>query len=409
MQRSTERILTTHVGSLIRTPAIMLGMKARTLKQPYDQARLAADVRQGITDVVRMQVEAGIDIPNDGEFARHGFSSYVHERLSGLQPREPDPGADPFATTDLAERAIFPDFFPQYFSHFRYLWMSPEVSIADVPNRPGNYERFQVVGPIAYTGQAALQRDIDSLKSALQGLDVVDAFLTAVPPTGRTTDTDVLKFYPSESAYMYAVADALYEEYKAITDAGFILQLDLAATSRTNKHAIDERVEVVNQALRDIPEERVRYHHCWGSMNHPHTTDVPLKDFVDALLKIKAQAYSIEAGNPRHEHEWMLWKDVKLPDGKILIPGLVSHQTNVVEHPELVAWRIKNYASVVGKENVIAGTDCGFAQHWDAIRVHPTVQWAKLKALADGAALASQELWPRGERAEPAVVQTGGA
>jgi 5-methyltetrahydropteroyltriglutamate--homocysteine methyltransferase len=249
------------------------------------------------------------------------------------------------------------------------------------------------VGPITYKGQAEVRRDIEALTTALQGLHVADAFITATPPSGRRADADILKFYPSHGAYAYAVADALHEEYQAITDAGFILQLDLASTSGHNPQAVEERVELVNHALRDIPEEQVRYHHCWGSMNTPHTTDPPLKDFVQAMLRIKAQAYSIEAANPRHEQEWLLWRDVKLPEGKILIPGLISHQTNVVEHPELVAWRIKNYASVVGKENVIAGADCGFAQHWDAIRVHPTVQWAKLQSLVEGAALASQELW----------------
>jgi 5-methyltetrahydropteroyltriglutamate--homocysteine methyltransferase len=393
MKRSTARILTTHVGSLIRTPEILQGMKARTLGQPNDQTQLAADVRAGIIEVVRKQIAVGIDIPNDGEFARHGFSTYIHERLAGLEPREIDPRDDPFGAADVAERRVFPEFFEQYFAHYRHLWMLPEVSIAELPNRPGNYERFKVVGPISYRGHDAVRRDIETLQTALAGLPHADAFMTAVPPTGRTTDADILKFYPSESAYMYAIADALREEYKAITDAGFILQLDLAATAIANKFAIEERVEVVNYALRGIPAEQVRYHHCWGSMNSPHTQDVPLSKFVEHMLKINAQAYSIEAANPRHEHEWMVWRDVRLPDGKVLIPGVISHQTNVVEHPDLVAWRIKNYASVVGRENVIAGADCGFSQHWDAIRVHPTVQWAKLQALVEGAALASADLW----------------
>jgi 5-methyltetrahydropteroyltriglutamate--homocysteine methyltransferase len=198
----------------------------------------------------------------------------------------------------------------------------------------------------------------------------------------------------------------MHEEYKAIVDAGFIVQLDLGlparnqiipgkhyATWEETRRASEMQIEAYNHALRGIPEDRVRYHLCWGSMNTPHTTDVPLKDIVDLILRINAQAYSIEAANPRHEHEWMVWKDVKLPDGKILIPGVVSHQTNVVEHPELVAMRIKNYASVVGRENVIAGTDCGFAQGWSMIRVHPEVQWAKLATLVEGAKLASRDLW----------------
>ena len=200
----------------------------------------------------------------------------------------------------------------------------------------------------------------------------------------------------------------MHEEYKAIVDAGFVVQLDLGLPARNQvlpgnpnptwdelRRASEMQIEAYNHALRGIPQDRVRYHLCWGSMNTPHTTDVPLKDIVDLILKINAQAYSIEAANPRHEHEWMVWKDVKLPDGKILIPGIISHQTNVVEHPELVAWRIKNYASVVGRENVIAGTDCGFSQGWSMIRVHPEVQWAKLEALAEGARLASRDLWMR--------------
>jgi 5-methyltetrahydropteroyltriglutamate--homocysteine methyltransferase len=396
MQRSTERILTTHVGSLIRTPEIMQGMKARTIDQPYDQAKLAADIKQGVTEVVRKQVDVGIDVPNDGELGRHGFSSYVHERLGGLRLRPLEATENMWANGgDFSEQNVFPEFFEQYYSHYRHLWMPPEVSIDDVPNRPGNFQRFQVVAPITYTGQAAIERDIATLKEAATGLPVADIFMTATPPTGRRNDSDVRKFYASDEAYLYAVADALHEEYKAITDAGFILQLDLSATNPGSPHPIEQRIEVTNYALRDIPEEQVRYHHCWGSMNHPHTTDTALRDIVHLLLKIKAQAYSIEAANPRHEHEWMVWKDVKLPDGKILIPGVISHQTNVVEHPELVAWRIKNFASVVGKENVIASADCGFSQFWDSIRVHPTVQWAKLKALADGAALASAQLWSR--------------
>src|SRR5438034_3794159 len=241
----------------------------------------------------------------------------------------------------------------------------------------------------------------------MAGLNFADACLPADLPTRRRIDQDIDKFYPSREAYLYAVADALREEYRAIADAGLIVQLDLAALAAGSgsrqfaPNDADENVEIINHALQGIPEERVRYHHCWGSMNTPHTQDAPLSTFVHHMLRIHAQAYSVEAGNPRHEHEWMLWKDVKLPDGKILIPGLISHQTNVVEHPELVAWRIKNFASVVGKENVIAGTDCGFSQFWDSIRVHPSVQWAKLKALADGAALASAELW--GARAAAAA------
>jgi 5-methyltetrahydropteroyltriglutamate--homocysteine methyltransferase len=403
VKRSTERILTTHSGSLIRTREIIEGMKARTIDRPYDQVKLAADIKTGIGEVVRKQVEVGIDVVNDGELGRRGFTSYIHQRLTGLEPRPPEP--HDFQLGPGGERAQFPEFSEQYDKYFRVLWMYPEISMAEVENAPAIVERFRVTGPISYKGQAAVQDDIATLKAALDGLAPADAFITAVTPTSRGSDRDVEKFYPTRQAYLYDLADAMHEEYKAITDAGFILQCDFAALNpsgiidRTNAPLEDGRrarelaVEVLNHALRDIPEDRVRYHHCWGSNNRPHTTDTSLNEIVPQMLKIKAQAYGVEAANPRHEHEWMVWKDVKLPDGKILIPGFISQSTNVVEHPELVAWRIKNFASVVGKENLIAGVDCGFSQYWDQIRVHPSVQWAKLSTLVEGAALASKELY----------------
>jgi 5-methyltetrahydropteroyltriglutamate--homocysteine methyltransferase len=407
VKRSTERILTTHAGSLVRTRAIIEGMKARTINQPYNEEQLAADIQRGIKEVVRKQVEAGIDVVNDGEYARPGCHCYVHERLTGLQPRPLDPDEDVWGARTDREQIKFPEFFEQYHDHFRYIWMLPEVSLDDVPNLPGNYERFIVTGPVTYRGQSLVRQDISTLKSATEGLDVSDVFITAATPMmARRSDRDVLEHYPSQEAYLYALADALREEYRAIADAGFLLQVELgvlnprrqmlgnaAPTPEEVQHAMDLGVEIVNHALQGIPEDRVRYHHCWGSMNSPHTQDAPLKDIVHSMFKIKAQAYGVEAANPRHEHEWMVWQDVKLPDGKILIPGIISHQTNVVEHPELVAWRIKNYASVIGKENLIAGADCGFSQYWDSIRVHPSVQWAKLEALAEGARLASRDLW----------------
>ncbi|HKE92797.1 MAG TPA: hypothetical protein VKB34_00710 [Povalibacter sp.] len=407
MKRSTDRILTTHAGSLVRTHEIIEGMKARTINTPYDERRLADDIERGIKEVVRKQAAVGIDVVNDGEYARPGCHCYIHERLTGLQPRPLDPGEDVWGARSDREQIKFPEFFEQYHDHFRYIWMLPEVSLADVPNLPGNYERFTVTGLVTYSGHALVQRDIATLTAATEGLNVSDVFITATTPMmARRSDRDILEHYPSMEAYLYALADALHEEYTAITAAGFLLQIELgvlnprrqmldnaAATAEELQHAMDLGVEIVNHALRGIPEDRVRYHHCWGSMNSPHTQDAPLKDIVGSMLKIHAQAYGVEAANPRHEHEWMVWRDVKLPEGKILIPGIISHQTSVVEHPELVAWRIKNYASVVGKENLIAGADCGFSQYWDSIRVHPSVQWAKLEALAEGARLASRELW----------------
>ncbi|MBV9355823.1 MAG: methionine synthase [Chloroflexi bacterium] len=419
MKRSTDRILTTHVGSLVRPAAILQGVKAHVLHEPYDEAQFARDVQDGIHEVVRKQAEIGIDIPSDGEYGRQGFRGYINERLGGLEPREPRPEEVPFANLRSPERELFPEFYNQYYSHYRYLWMPPEVDISKVPNLPGNHQHYRVVGPITYTGQAAIKHDIETLKSAMAGHHFADAFIASDVPSGRSGDENVRDFFASESAYLYAVADALHEEYKAITDSGLLLQIDLAALNprrrwtltessngipdqETGQRAVQEGVEILNHALRDVPEDRVRYHHCWGSMNTPHVEDPPLREIAPSMLKIKAQAYVVEAANPRHEHEWMVWKDLKLPDGKILIPGLISHQTNVVEHPELVAWRIKNFVSLVGKENLIAGVDCGFSQYWDSIRVHPSVQWAKLKSLVDGAALASAELWRR----EPALAAT---
>jgi 5-methyltetrahydropteroyltriglutamate--homocysteine methyltransferase len=396
------------VGSLVRPVSILRGMKARTVEKPYDQDQLARDVHQGIHDVVRKQVELGIDIPSDGEFGRPGFVNYIHERLSGIERRPLDPNEDIWGARADREQQVFPEFFEQYHDHFRYLWMPPEVPIDDVPNLPGNYEKFRLVDRVQYVGQRAIQHDIETFRSALQGLSVADAFINAVSPMQRVrSDRDVLEYYRGEEDYMYALADVLREEYRAITDAGFLLQVDLGAlnprrgvlqhnrnpTPEDMTRAMELAVDVLNHALQGIPEEQVRYHHCWGSMNSPHTQDQPLREIVGPLLRIRAQAYVLEAANPRHEHEWMVWKDAKLPDGKILIPGVISHQTNVVEHPEVVAWRLENYASVIGKENLIAGVDCGFSQYWDSIRVHPTVQWAKLGALVEGASLASHKLW----------------
>jgi 5-methyltetrahydropteroyltriglutamate--homocysteine methyltransferase len=410
LKRSTDRILTTHVGSLVRTPQILRGIKAHVMHEPYDDDQFAKDVAAGIHEVVRRQAEIGIDIPSDGEYSKQGFRGYINERLSGLVPRDPRADEVPFGALGFPERELFPEFYEQYFAHYRYLWMPPEVDISDVPNLPGNHQHYRLTGPVAYVGQTAIKRDIETFESAMAGFNFVDAFVPSDVPSGRSGDENIRDFYPSESAYLYAVADALHDEYRAITDSGLLLQIDLASLNPNRRwtlteggtglpdleigqRAVEQGVEILNHALAGIPEERVRYHHCWGSMNTPHVADPPLREIAPAMLKINAQAYVVEAANPRHEHEWMVWRDFKLPEGKILIPGLISHQTNVVEHPELVAWRIKNFATVVGKENVIAGVDCGFSQYWDSIRVHPSVQWAKLKALVDGAALASAELW----------------
>jgi len=282
------------------------------------------------------------------------------------------------------------------------MYMDPEVDISDLPNVYGTFEAYRVTGPVSYAGQHAIQRETDRLKSALAGTGVSEAFITCTPPTvalGRTRD--VLEHYKSEEEYLFAMADVMREEYMAIVDAGFLLQVDYpgaAGRARGNAEGEGRRrligVEALNYALRDIPEEKIRLHYCSGSGLEPHSTNPSLRDTIlPVLLEVKAQAIEIEGASARHEHEWMVFRDIKLPEGKILIPGVIAHNYQVLEHPELVAWRIENWASVVGKENVIAGVDCGFSQHWDSRRTTPDVQWAKLESLVEGARLASKKLW----------------
>lgn len=398
-----ERILTTHVGSLVRPVALLEMVIDGVAGAPVDQAAFDALVTSSIKDVVAKQAEVGIDIPSDGEFSKPDFHNYVERRLGGIESQPVTASSRGFYYPQLAEE--FPGFMKQYGGMYRTMWLPPEIPGAkvqaalDAPSRRSVVER-----PITYEGQAELEKDLDNFAAALAGHDFADAFVpSATPSRSDAFSGDV---YKSEEEYLYALADAMHVEYKAIVDAGYMVQLDLGLPARNQvlpgnpnpsledlRRASEMQVEAYNHALRGIPPERVRYHMCWGSMNTPHTTDVPLTEVVDLILKINAKYYAIEGANPRHEHEWMVWKDVKLPEDKVLIPGMVSHQTNVVEHPELVSWRIQNYASVVGRERVIAGTDCGFSQGWSMMRVHEEVQWAKLRALAEGAALASKALW----------------
>jgi 5-methyltetrahydropteroyltriglutamate--homocysteine methyltransferase len=404
MKRSTERILTTHVGSLNRPPEILESILSRAAGREWDADAFERLVGEGVCQVVRKQAEVGIDIPSDGEFSKPNFFSYATERLAGLETRDDAPPPSAMNYPILVQE--YPGFMAQYNGMYRTMWMPPSLprELIDAAIARAGRERTVVSGKVTYEGQQFVQRDLANFRRALEGLAFEEAFVPSATPS--RSDADPGGVYENEQAYLYDLADAMHEEYTAIVDAGFVVQLDLGLPARNQvlpgkpaptweelRRASEMQIEAYNHALRGIPEDRVRYHLCWGSMNTPHTSDVPLKDIVDLILKIDAQAYSIEAANPRHEHEWMVWRDVKLPEGKILIPGIISHQTNVVEHPELVAWRIKNYASVVGRENVIASTDCGFSQGWQMIRVHPEVQWAKLSALVEGAALASQELW----------------
>ncbi|MCI0440114.1 MAG: cobalamin-independent methionine synthase II family protein [Chloroflexi bacterium] len=387
MKRSSSRILTTHVGSLVRPPALAEKIRAKESGQPYDKQALAAQVCSSVAEVVRKQAEAGIDIPSDGEYGKPNFSGYVNERLSGFERRPRNPNESPILNWGR-DRKAFLEFYQEY-----------ESSTASVVGNP-----VVCAAPIAYTGQAAVQADIEIFKAALAGVDVEEAFIPAVAP-GTIEGQRRNEYYPTAKDYLFAIAEAMREEYRAIVDAGFLLQiddprivvqydmLDPAPSVEQYQEFAELRVEAINHALEGIPPERVRYHLCWGSWHGPHTTDFPLKDIVDIVLRIRAGAYSIEAANPRHEHEWQVWERVRLPDGKILIPGVIAHTTNTVEHPELVAWRVANFARLVGRENVIAGSDCGFSQGALNPRVHPSIMWAKLRALSEGAALATKQLW----------------
>ena len=398
-----ERILTTHVGSLCRPAALLEMVIDQVAGNPVDQDAFDKLVASSVRDVVAKQAEVGVDIPSDGEFSKPDFASYVTRRLGGIETRPTTRTSDGLYYPQLAEE--FPGFMKQYSGMYRTMWLPPEVprekaeAAMNVP-----IARSVVTRPIAYEGQADLKRDLDNFASALAGHDFADAFVPSATPSRH--DAFPEEVYASEKDYLYALADAMHEEYKAIVDAGYMVQLDLGLPSRNqvlpgNPHpTIDDlrkaselQVEAYNHALRGIPTERVRYHMCWGSMNTPHTTDVPLRELVDLILKINAKYYVIEGANPRHEHEWQVWKNAKLGPGQVLIPGVISHATNVVEHPELVAERITRLARVLGRENVIAGTDCGFAQGPFYRRVHPSVMWAKLEALSEGARLASRDLW----------------
>jgi 5-methyltetrahydropteroyltriglutamate--homocysteine methyltransferase len=396
MKTSTDRILTTHVGSIPRPESIRELLRARLTGRAVDADALAARVDEAVRDVVRRQAECGIDVVSDGEMGKTSFIAYTDERLTGFTSMRPDDPDVPASNTSVAwarrldtrrEWRAFREYYEAY------------LPAAMPPSAPPTV----CTGPIAYRGEALLKRDLASFRAALAGVGVTEAFVPAIAPgmVGR----DQNRYYPTEEAYRFALADALRTEYRAIVDAGFILQIDDPGLGETWDMIIPAptlaeyrrmqaiNLEALNHALAGIPEDRVRYHLCWGSWQGPHEGDLALKDIVDLMLTVKAQAYSVEAATPRHAYEWRIWKDVRLPEGKILIPGVIAHTTAVVEHPETIAERIANFASVVGRERVIAGADCGFAQGALYARQHPTVMWAKFRALAEGAALASRRLW----------------
>jgi 5-methyltetrahydropteroyltriglutamate--homocysteine methyltransferase len=392
MKRSTNRILTTHVGSIIRPPKLTEMIQARQAGQRVDEGAYEQTLKDSVADVVKRQSQAGIDIVNDGEFGKSSsWSLYILKRLSGFEMRDALPGANPFARG--ADREQFKDFYE-------------ELEGAKATTAWSNVTRQDAVctGPATYVGHAELQRDIDNLKAGLNGVAVEEAFLPVAAPASAIPDRKN-EYYKTDEDLLVALAEALRTEYKIIADSGILLQVDDARAAVTFDRMVPpasfddyykwlaHHVDVLNHALAGIAPEKIRYHVCWGSWPGPHVSDVPLRKIVDLILRVNAGAYLLEAANPRHEHEWQVWKDVKLPEGKILVPGVVSHGTNVVEHPELVAERLLRFTGCVGPENVIAGTDCGFAQEELNRRVHPSIMWAKLESMAEGARIASKQLW----------------
>jgi 5-methyltetrahydropteroyltriglutamate--homocysteine methyltransferase len=387
MKRSTDRILTTHVGSLIRPAPLQEFLRAKQAGRSYDQAAYESCLKSSVAEVVREQAQTGVDVVSDGEFGKSiSWSQYVLERLSGFERRPIKSGGNPF--TRGVDRERFAEFYTEL----------------DAREGVATTVEAVCVGPIAYTGEAELKRDIDNFKAALKEADVTEAFLPVAAPASVIPDRKN-EYYKSEEDLIRAIGAAMRTEYRTIIEAGFVLQLDDARAAVTYDRMVPPasfadyrkwlalQAEVVNEAIAGLPADRIRYHVCWGSWPGPHTSDVPLKDIVDPILGMKVGAYVIEGANPRHEHEWRVWETAKLPPDRLLIPGVISHATNVVEHPELVAERIVRLARLVGRENLIAGTDCGFAQGPFHRRVHPSIMWAKLSALVEGARLASLQLW----------------
>ena len=398
MKISTDHILTSHAGSLPRPDALIEAWGAN------EEQALTQQLTTSVAEVVRRQKELGIDVPGDGEFGkpmaqRVNYGSwwrYSWGRLGGLDPNGPSL-YEMEAHRSRTGHVVLTSFGDRRDrTRFAAAYGDPDSGITTGPRPPAPI----CIAPIHYTGHEAINADITNFKAALTAAGVEEGFMTAVAPASASRIGNA--YYKTEEELLYACADAMREEYKAILDAGLVLQLDDPAIAENwdqinPEPSVEEyqkftmvRVEALNHAIRGLPQDRIRFHLCWGSWHGPHTTDIAMRDIVEVMLAINAQAYSFEAGNVRHEHEWKVWQDVKLPDGKLILPGVVSHATNVVEHPELVADRILRFANLVGRERVIASTDCGLGG-----RIHPDIAWAKLDALAQGAALASRELWGR--------------
>jgi 5-methyltetrahydropteroyltriglutamate--homocysteine methyltransferase len=390
MKRSIKKILTTHTGSLPRPEDLLALLRAKEDGTLSDRAEFDSAVRDAVAETVRKQVEAGVDVINDGEMSKPGYSTYVKDRLSGFE------GQSSPLTGMLADIRDFPEYGERLYS---------QRSTAAL-------KRPACSGPIQYRDTHDLELDIANLKAATAGIKVEEIFMSAASP-GVISVFLANNHYPTREAYLGALADAMRTEYEAVYRAGFLLQVDCPDLAM-NRHMqfadlkISEfrkqaamQVEALNHALANIPAEAARLHLCWGNYEGPHHRDVPMKDIIDVVLKAKPAGISFEASNPRHEHEWKIWKDIKLPTGKVLIPGVLDSSTNFIEHPELVAERIVRFANVVGRENVIAGSDCGFSTFAGMTVVDPKITWAKLKAMAEGARIASRELWKKVGRPAP--------
>jgi len=397
MKISTERILTTHVGSIPRPESVRALLRARLGGQAIDEAELAARAAEAVTDVVRRQAQAGLDVVSDGEMSKTSFLAYTDDRLTGFvtTTAATDPSAALTGAGGAWARRVDSRREWRAFREYYTEYLPREMPMATPPT--------VCQGPISYKGQALLEKDLAAFRAALGGVAVAEAFVPAIAPAmvGRGQN----RYYKTEEEYVFAIAEALRTEYRAIVDAGFILQIDDPGLGETWDMLIPappledyrkmqaRNLDALNHALAGIPEDRVRYHLCWGSWQGPHLHDLGLRDVVDLVLRVRAQAYSIEAATPRHSYEWRVWEDVKLPEGKVLIPGVIAHTTAVVEHPETVSERLMTYARLVGRERVMAGADCGFAQGALFQRQHPTIMWAKFEALVQGARLASARLW----------------
>lgn len=395
MQRSTDRILTTHTGSLPRPSDLVALLNDKEAGKHYDKTAFDERIHSAISEIVKRQVDQGIDIVNDGEHSKVSWMAYARARLGGLTEID-SPVRFRGATRDSIA-------FPAAYDDMKVMLAARSGDV--VPKRKVRPKAQICSGPVSYVGHDELRADIENLKRAASHVGARELFMTAISPSNLELYYEN-KYYASDEEYLAALADAMRVEYQTIVDAGLLLQIDDPRMATHYNRAVDAsieecrkfialRVEAVNYALRGIPEDRVRFHTCYSVNIAPRLHDLELKYFVDLMLQIKASAYLIEAANPRHEHEWQLWEEVKLPDDKLLVPGVVSHCIHLVEHPELVAQRIVRFAGVVGRERVIAGTDCGFGTSGAGDEVHPDVAWAKLGALVEGARLASQRLYGR--------------